>query len=209
MSKYTTFSMLKIETIYHHILCQALENKKFSHTQQEIAVEYGYSLSTISHALEIPTSIGAIRKTSRFFVLEDFKKLLYFWASKRVLSKDIVYSTYVAMPVCELETSVPAQSIFACYSCVTHLVSEPPADYSKVYVYLDKPYVSLAKKRFPTVKAKSPEHNLFVLKATDHILRSKNITSVPQTFVDLWGLSDWYSKDFLKVLEEKMYGILS
>jgi hypothetical protein len=30
------------------------------------------------------------------------------------------------------------------------------------------------------------------------------VTTLPQTFVDIWNLKDWYGQDFIKRLEEKI-----
>ena len=86
--------MKKIETIWHHLLWQALINKKFSHTQQELAKEFGYSLSTIHLAVTKAADIGAVRIGSKSFAVENAKKLLYYWASLRNLGNCVRYSTY-------------------------------------------------------------------------------------------------------------------
>ena len=97
--------MKKIETIWHHLLYSALKENNFKHTQKQLAGKFGYSLSTINYALTVPEKIGAIRKESKFFVLADFKKLLYYFASFRNFNKDIIYQTYVDEPVGEIELS--------------------------------------------------------------------------------------------------------
>lgn len=198
--------MRKIETIWHHLLYVALEKKQFKHTQQELARRFGYSLSTVNHALSVPSQIGAIRKESKFFVLEDFKKLLYYWASVRGLEKQILYRTQSDLTVFGREGLVPAESIYAGYSAAGKLLGEPAADYDKVYFYLAEKNLEEAKRRFPSKKGIA---NLFVLKMTETMPRYGKITTLPQTFVDIWNLRDWYSHDFTKVLEEKMYELLS
>ncbi len=194
--------MRKIETIWHYILEQALQGS-YKHTQQELASRFQYSSSTVNHAIDIPTKMGAIRKTSRFFVLQDFEKLLYYWASVRNLEKDIVYTTYYADSIIKAESEVPANSIYAGYTAAKILLKEPPADYDKLYCYHSD--IEEFINRFPNDKSQKP--NIFVLKKPDSMIGL--VTSFPQTFVDIWNMRDWYSKDFTKFLEEKMYGILS
>lgn len=201
--------MMKIETIWHEILFSALTEKKFKHTQQDLAAKFGYSLSTISHALEVPSQIGALRKASKFFVLEDFSKLLYYWASRRRLERDVVYATHLEESMGEIESLVPAGSILAGYSAAKKILVEPPADYSKVYVYLPKDLLMEAERRFPKGASKKFEPNLYVLSQTAVMLSYGKVTTLPQTFVDVWSLRDWYAREFTKALEEKMYGILS
>lgn len=198
--------MKKIETIWHHILNSALEDR-YRHTQQELAFHFSYSLSTIHHALNIPTQIGAIRKTSKFFILEDFNKLLFFWASMRNLEKDIVYKTFLDSPMYEIEGMMPAGCIYAGYSAGKKILSEAPADYSKVYFYADKNIIQEAQNRFPINQKR--EANIFILKMPDSMPAYGQITTIPQTFVDIWNFHDWYAKEFIHRLESKIYAILS
>lgn len=198
--------MKKIETIWHHLLYVALVKKQFKHTQQELAKSFDYSLSTVNHALNAPSQIGAIRKETKFFVLEDFKKLLYYWASVRGLEKEILYRTQNDLTVFQREGLVPAEAIYAGYGAAGKLLGEPPADYEKVYFYLGQKDLEEAKRRFPPEKGTA---NLFVLKMPETMPQYGKITTMPQTFVDIWNLKDWYGHDFTKVLEEKMYELLS
>jgi len=198
--------MKKIETIWHHLLFSALQGN-YKHTQTELAERFSYSLSTVNHALSIPTSIGAIRKTSRFFVLNDFTKFLYYWASVRNFEKDIIYSTYYNASVTEIEGLINPESIYACYSAGRKILIEAPADYSKVYFYIPENLLDKVKQRFPLTPKKEP--NIFVLKMPQFMPTYGNVTTLSQTFVDIWNLRDWYGKDFVKSLEEKIEGILS
>jgi len=199
--------MRKIETIWHYILWTALEKNKYKHTQKELSELFGYSLSTVNLAIQGPSNIGAVKKTAKFFTLSDFKKLLFYYASNRNLINDIIYEAALDMPVAEIEGLVPSQSIYSCYSAAKRLLKEPPADYSKVYIYLEEMYLPEIIKRFGKPSSKSP--NFFVLKIHETMKRYGNITTVPQTFVDIWNLGDWYSRDFISALEDKINGILS
>ncbi|KAF0134024.1 MAG: Uncharacterized protein FD145_966 [Candidatus Saganbacteria bacterium] len=208
MSKYNHNNMRKIETIWHHILLSALADKKFQHTQQEIARMFGYSLSTVNHALGTISEIGAVRKEARFFVLENFQKLLYFWASMRNLSRDIVYRGYYTGSVAEIEGLVPSGVIYAAYSAAKKILGEAPADYSTVYCYADKEVQTEFGLRFPSLKEKQIP-NLIVLKVPAVMKKYGKITTLPQTFVDVWNLKDWYSPDFVAALEGKINAVLS
>lgn len=66
--------MKKIETIWHHLLWQVLEKKQFKHTQQGLAREFGYSLSTVHSAVKKVADIGAVRVAGKFFKVENAKK---------------------------------------------------------------------------------------------------------------------------------------
>lgn len=201
--------MKKIETLWHHILYEALEHKQFKFTQQELALRFSYSLSTVHHALAVPTRIGAIRKESKFFVLAHYMKLLLYWASVRNLSNNIRYSTYYEGPILKAQGELPAGGIYGGYTAAKHILGIAPADYDKIYYYYENP--EDFKRRFP------PNHrrpdNIFVLGLPNIKEYIENypggITSLPNTFVDIWNMSDWFAADFIKALEEKINGLLS
>ncbi len=207
-SKYTTFIMLKIETIWHHLLNEALEKGQTNYTQQDLARKFGYSISTIHHALEIPTELGAIKKSGKRFALVDFQKLLYYWASSRRLEKDIIFSCYVDKDVRQVESLVYPESIFACYSAYRMRYTEPAGDYSKVYIYsndIDKQRIY--KRMEVGLEDKEKDPNFYILKKPAGMDAFGKITTLPQTFVDIWNLPDWYSGEFISQLKEKIRGI--
>jgi|SRR3989338_7115888 len=205
--------MKKIETIWHYLLFSALEKGIFKHTQLELAQKFGYSISTVHHALEASGRMGAIRKESKFFVLSDFSKLLYYWASVRNIESDILYMTNVTQDIKQIEGLVPPHSIYAGYSAAQKILTEPPADYGKVYIYLLPKDCRDAKTRFPPAGRKVRDSNVFVLRLHPAMLVFGKQTTLPQTFVDIWNLKDWYSRDFIRALatrmEEVRHGILS
>lgn len=200
--------MKKIETLWHHILLGALAERRYQHTQKELALRFGFSLSTVHFAIRVPTQIGAIRKTSKFFVLQHYEKLLYYWASMRNLERDIFYRTLVNAPLSEIEGLIPPGAIFACYSAARRILVEPPSDYSRVYFYAKREDLEKIKRRFPPSSQKG-SFNLCVLRLPDHMGDYGQITTLPQTFVDIWNLADWYANDFTKGLKEKIDGLLS
>lgn len=194
------------ETIRHDILHEALNKGIFKRTQSEIAEKLGVSLSTVNHALGIPAQIGAIRKESKFFVLADFKKMLYYWASMRNLARDVLYETYSDQSVLAIEGAALPESVFAGYSAARHLLGEAPADYAAVYFYIAPDYLTQFQERFPPGNTAAP--NVFALKAPEHLPHTKEGTTLVQTFVDVWNLKDWYAKDYVRALEAKIDGLL-
>lgn len=199
--------MKKIETIWHQILMEAVTRRQFQLTQQELAARFHYSLSTIHHALEVPTQMGAIRKIGKSFVLQDFKKLLYYWASVRALSRDVLYATATDLPVQQIEGLALPESIYGAYSAAKQLLGEPPADYSKVYFYIPSTTLATFQHRFPP--SSRPGANTFALKMVPVMPQYGPTTTLVQTFVDIWNLSDWYARDFTQVLEAKIDALLS
>jgi hypothetical protein len=198
--------MKKIETIWQYLLFQAIEQCEFRHTQAGLAQLFHYSTSTINLALVKPTAIGAVRKSGKFFIVADVIKLLYLASTIRSLTKDIMYHTYSDLPIHELEGLAPADTIFAGYTAASQILSEPPADYTSLYLYLDPSHLDLAKSRYPSLK--SGPTQVYILRSPTY-LPLKPRTTLPHTFVDIWNMRDWYARDFTQALEAKINGLLS
>ncbi|MGB9680840.1 MAG: hypothetical protein ACPLYC_01390 [Minisyncoccia bacterium] len=193
--------MTKIEIIWREILYQVIEKKVGQFTQKALAQKFSISLNLVFQALKIPRQAKAIEVTSRGFRIRDKEKFLYLWATRRNLSKDIIYQTHSELSVKELEASMPPDIIYAAYSAYLKYFKEAPADYDKVYVYLEEENLKKIQKRFPPAKG---YENLIILKADPWLKNYGPLTPLPQLFVDLWNLEDWYAKDFLNALKEKI-----
>lgn len=193
--------MTKKEIIWREILFQASENKKIEFTQKELAQKYGFSLSTVFNALKIPRSVGAL-EGKRGLKVKDIEKFLHLWATFRKIKKDIIYQTNVSKSVREIEGEMPPSVIFASYSAFLKKYKEAPADYDKVYVYSSEDRIEEIKNRFPSQKGYV---NLIVLKADPWLKNFGGLTADCQTFADLWNFPEWYAKDFLNALKEKMF----
>src|SRR3990167_11200637 len=205
--------MKKIEIIWRELLYQALEKKNRSFTQKEIAAKFGFSTSTVFQALKITRKMGAVRVTGRFFILEDVEKLLYHWASVRNLEKDVIFRGNVKLAVLDIEGRMPPDVVFGGFSAAREILGGvAPADYDTVYVYAKSP--DKVKKRFevgkspPALQARQGRPNLVVLKADGFLASYGQVTTIAQTFVDIWNLPFWYAKEFTKSLKEKIDELL-
>lgn len=191
--------MTKKEIIWRHILHQATTRQLTKFTQKELAAHFGFSLSTIWNALKIPRQTNAIEVTGKFFRVRDPEKLLLIWATHRNLKKDIIYTTHLDEPVQKIENSQPNEIIFGAYSAYRFMYKDAPADYDKVYVYSNDTAEII--RRFPK---KAGYQNLLVLKPDEFLYTFGQLTPPAQTYVDIWNTEDWYAKDFLKSLKEKL-----
>lgn len=188
--------MLKIEYVWRELLYRAIEQNQPNFTITELANRFHLSSSMVSHAL-LPlrelniVKIGKIKST-----VVDTERLLYFWATRRNLNKDIIYQTYSNILVREREVIMPAKVIPTAYSACRLLHQITPADYNKIYFY--SPDLTLVKKRFPQINNRPP--NLFILKP-DPFLPTYLQISLAQIFVDLWNLPDWYANEFVQAIK--------
>lgn len=191
--------MKKIELIWREILAVAVENRQFRFSQKELAEKFNLSTGVVFHALRKPRRLGAIKVGGRGFELVDWEKLLFLWATERNLKKDIIYQTFVDLPVLEIESLMPASVTPTAYAAYRFLFKETPADYNKVYFYTTE--LSSIKERFP--ENHRQESNIFILKP-DPWLKNYSAFPLAQIFVDLWNLADWYAKEYQTALLEKI-----
>lgn len=191
--------MLKKEIIWREILFQALEKNTYNFQQKELAEKFGYSLSTVFNALKTPRDINAVEVSGKGFRLVNPEKLLLLWATRKNMSKEIIYRTYVGETPAKIESYMPPDVVWAAFSAYKFRFNETPSDYGQVYVYAENP--EEIKKRFPPKKG--PE-NLLVLKP-DPLYKSYGASgTIAQTFVDIWNTNEWYSKEFLEKLKQKL-----
>jgi len=199
----------KKEIIWREILDQTIQNKRFNFTQKELAQKYGFSLSTVFQALQIPRRSGAIKTDAKGFHVQDREKFLYMWATVRNLKKDIIYETNVSKKVREIEGEMPPSVVFGAFSAYVKKYQDAPADYDKVYVYVKKEDLTRIEERFPKQNPSRPLKvkgyaNLIVLQADPWLQSFGSATPDVQTFVDLWNVPEWYAKDFLNALKAKL-----
>jgi DNA-binding transcriptional MocR family regulator len=193
--------MTKKEIVWREILVRAIEKKETNFTQKEISQKYNLSLSTVFSALKIPRQNGSL-KGRRGFSVTDTEKLLYLWATFRNLKKDIIYQTSVDKNILAIESEIPPNAIFAAYSAFRQKYSPLPADYDRAYFYLKESDLNIIKNRFPK---KNGYQNLIILKADPWLEKFGQAVPDCQIFADLWNLPEWYAKDFLTALKEKIF----
>lgn len=194
--------MLKKEIIWREILHQALTNKKTEFTQKELAQKFRFSLSTVFNSLKALRQSKIVETSGRNFKILDTEKLLYLWATLRNLDKDIIYQTCVSGNVREIEGKVVPEAVFGAFSAYVRRYQEAPADYDKVYIYLQENELSKIKNRFPQKKGHA---NLIVVAADPWLKDFGQLTPDCQIFVDLWNIKEWYAKDFLEALKQKIF----
>lgn len=93
----------------------------------------------------------------------------------------------------------PVSSVFSELPLLLTRV-DAPADYDKVYIYSAD--LEEIKKRFPP-QAGNP--NLIVFKPDAELIKFGHFAPLPQMYVDLWNLPEWYAKDFIEALKSKLW----
>jgi len=194
---------MKKERVYREILHCVLEDRMRAFKQLELSKACKLSLSTVNYALKPLERMNAIEKRRFGFDVLDPKKILLYWASIRNLERDIVYQRYMNKPVDDIESEVPPRSIFTAYSAFKFKFKRVPSEYGEVFVYgVKDDFIKRFGKENNQLKP-----NLIVLNLDEHLAKFK-ISPIAQVFVDLWNISSWYARDFLKEMEEIIDGVL-
>ena len=198
--------MKKIEFVWRHILYKTIEERIISFRQQELAVMFGISSSTVHLALDPLRALGAVRVGGRGFEVIDAEKILYHWANHRRLEHDIAQQARIRLPLKEIESMLPEESFPTAYTAVSERIGEPPAEYDKVYCYHADPQRVIERFRQDIISGPS---NIFVLESDPRMKDYGGKVTLAQLFVDLWSLSDWYAKDFSNAVKGIIDGLLS
>lgn len=191
--------MLKIELIWRELLYRAIEKKQPDFTITELAGRFSLSTSVVSHALLPLRELKMVEVGKISSRVTDSEKLLYFWATRRRVEKDIIYRTFSPEALFDIEAAMPPLTTPTAYSACRLLYDLNPADYDKVYFYASDS--TQIQKRFPL--SGNNRKNVYILKK-DRFLDSYKKIPLAQVFVDLWALPDWYAREFREAMLVKI-----
>lgn len=190
--------MLKIEYVWRELLYQSIEKNNPLFTITDLANKFNLSTSVVSHAILPLRELSMVEVGKLKSKVIDTEKLLFFWATRKNINKDIIYKTHSNLPVFKRESAMPATVFPTAFSACRLYYHDLPSDYENIYFYADD--FSEIKKRFPE-NGKNP--NLYIIQA-DPFLKMYKKTPLAQIFVDLWCLPEWYAKEFSNVLLQKI-----
>jgi len=182
--------MFKIEYIWRELLDRVIEERNPDFTIIELAKKYSLSTSVVNHALIPLRNLNIVKINKTLSKVVDWERLLFFWATRRNLKKDIIYSTFSPLPVYDREGLMPSEVISTGFTSFRYLLNKTPADYDHIYFYSNK--IEKITKRFPNNKRPS---NIFILRPDPYLLKSKKL-GLAQLFVDFWNLPEWYAREF-------------
>src|SRR3989338_5713466 len=169
--------MLKIEYIWKDLLDRTIEKNNPEFTITELANKYSLSTSVVNHALIPIRELNIIKINKTSSQVTDWERLLFFWATRRNLKKDIIYSTFADLPNYDREGLMPPEVIPTGYTAFRIKFEKIPTDYNNVYFYSNKP--GNVSERFPLKKG---NYNIFILKPDPFLTKINHA----QLFVDLW-----------------------
>lgn len=197
--------MTKKEVIWRDILYEVRVNRRIKFTQKELSQKFGFSLSTVFNALKVPRAANIIEATGRFFILKDYSKLLSLWAASRSFKKDIIFKGFSKLSISELEAIAPPESVFGLYSAFKFQFKEIPADYDHLYLYMEENDFKKNINRFSFSTNKNKDFvNVYILEKDSWFKNYGNSILPEQIYTDIWNAPEWYAKDFLRILQEKL-----
>jgi len=182
--------MFKIEYVWRELLDRVIEKRNPDFTITELARKFFLSTSVVNHALIPLRNLNIVKINKTLSKVVDWERLLFFWATRRNLKKDIIYSTFSPLPVYDREGLMPSEVISTGFTSFRYLLNKTPADYDHIYFYSNK--IEKITKRFPNNKRPS---NIFILRPDPYLLKSKKL-GLAQLFVDFWNLPEWYAREF-------------
>ncbi len=194
---------MKQEKIYREILIGVLE-KKNKFTQLDLSKQCDVSLGFVNKIIKRLEEIGAVDIQRRCFRIIDSSKIIFDWASKRKIKRDISEKYFVDMSITEIEKSLPF--IFTGYSAWRLLTNSVPIDYNEVYIYVPVERKNLFKIWLKDKPIKKGKENSFVIFTDDkHLIKTskKKIVALPQIFVDIYNMGSLASKYFIKEILDK------
>ena len=191
--------MLKIEYIWRELLYRSIEKKSPYFTIIELSRLFNLSTSVVFHAVFPLKGLGIVKIAKKRSKIVDTERLLFFWATRRNLKRDIFYTTHSSLPLYEKESSMPSNVVPTAYTAYRFLYNDTPSDYENIYFYTKD--IEAIKRRFPEIRKK--DANIFILEQDPYLQRYKQIP-LAQIFVDLWSLPEWYAKEFSDALLSKI-----
>lgn len=192
--------MKKGDRVLRQILYATYERGEPFMSQKALARVCEVSLGMVNLVVAKLERLGTIEKKPLGFRVIDPKKILLYWASRRELTKDVIYEASSPLLASEIEAQMPSGAIFTGYSGYRLKFGATPVDYDEVYVYADLQEV---KRRFQVRKIY--KKNLFVLSSDPHLERMSEGGTAPlaQIYVDLWQLGRTANR-FVDELDRKL-----
>ena len=195
--------MKKYERVYREILIGLL-NKKEGFKQIELSKKCSISIGLVNKTMKRLKEMGAVELFPMQFKVIDASKILFDWAAKRNLGKEISEKYCINMEIREIEKSLPF--ILTAYSGWRLLSKNIPFEYGRVYAYVPEEKKELLDVWLNDKQIIQGRENLFIVFTDDkHLIEEskKGIAPIPQIFVDLYSLPDFESKYFIKDILEK------
>ena len=190
---------MKIERIYRELLLNSLL-KISTVKQEELARRCQVSIGLVNKVIKKVEAARAAEATRLGVRILSPARILNLWATERKLERD-VWQAFRIDPLEEVERELPRGAILTAFSAWSSLTGRRPAEYSRVYFYVEEKEEFELWAGFRRAKIRKTNPNVFALHVEDPhlLLTSKNgIASVPQIYVDIYSIGGPEAAPYLR-----------
>jgi hypothetical protein len=191
--------LTKTEILWRHLLVEAIEHDRRRSSITELAGRFGLAPSTVHRALVVPREMGALDTVRTGLILRDPMRLLLHWAGTRKLSHDRPFRVHTGLPVHEIQERLPANAVATGAAAYARRFRNDVADYSVVYCYHPDPSAAIE-----SLPDEFGEPDLVILEPDPFLADYGAISSIPQTYVDLFVTAGWQAQRFLHAMNERL-----
>jgi len=179
---------MKIERIYRELLLRSLAGASRV-KQEELVGRCQVSLGLANKTVKKLEMAGAAEATRQGVRILSPARILNLWSTERRLSSNIVRA-FRLDPMEDTEKKLPRTSILTAFSAWYALTGRRPAEYSRLYFYIEDTEEFERWFKFREAKARKTNPNVFVLRTDDpHLLiaSERGIAPIPQIYVDIYA----------------------
>lgn len=190
---------MKTERIYRELLIHSLSSDK-NVKQEEMADRCQVSLGLVNKTVKKLEAARAVEATRHGVRILSPGRVLNLWATERRLLRDIFHA-FRFDPLEEVERKLPRSSILTAFSAWCTLAGRRPAEYSRLYFYVEDMEEFERWFKFREVKARKTNPNVFALRVDDpHLLLTSKggLTTVPQIYVDIYSVDGPEAPPYLR-----------
>ena len=190
---------MKTERIYRELLLRGLSGMS-SAKQEELAGRCQVSLGLVNKTVKKLEAAMAVETTRQGVRILSPARILNLWATERRLPRDIIHAFRID-PLEEVERKLPRASILTAFSAWCALTGSRPAEYFRLYFYIEDKEEFEHWFRFREAKARKTNPNVFVLHTDDpHLLLTskRGIAPMPQIYVDIYAIGGPEAAPYLR-----------
>lgn len=194
---------MKTERIYRELLVQILSG--LSRLKQwEISKSCQVSLGLVNKTMKKLEAAKAVEATKSGVRILSPARILNLWAAERKFSREVAHA-FRFDPLNKLERELPRGAILTAFSAWVSLTGRRPAEYSRLYFYMESMEEFERWFEFRKAKARKLNPNVFVLYTDDpHLLKTskKGLVCIPQIYVDTYSIDGPEAPPYLKDMVE-------
>ena len=195
---------MKTERIYRELLLRSLSGAS-NVEQEELAKRCQVSIGLVNKTIRKIEATHAAEATRHGVRVLSPVRILNLWATERRLSRDVMVA-FRMDPLDKVERELPRDAIVTAFSAWATLARRRPAEYSRLYFYIEDKGGFERWLRFREAKVRRTNPNIFVLHIDDphlSLTARRGIACVPQIYVDIYSIGGPEAAPYLKDIAKR------